>query len=266
MRLDDLGQVLTLSCSALESPLHHYQSTDDSTTTSLLPPPQLRPLLAQGLLARIARADSLTADIAAHLESLELESGLSTSDQILEAREARGTDLPSASLFGSLLHAFIVHSPTRDPALLHLLTPKQCHATRLYVDRLQNIANLDSALLVAHAYTRYMGDLSGGQFIKRHVLSRWPLDDEATVGTNGFTFYEFETPDQIKVQLRSAIDLGLEQAVALYGDDARVALTGESVPTWITCVCSCPLTDVLLSDRCCGRRGKCCIHSQRRLV
>ncbi|XP_061494973.1 heme oxygenase 1 [Rhineura floridana] len=44
----------------------------------------------------------------------------------------------------------------------------QCHeATQKYVDRLHHVGQYEPELLVAHAYTRYLGDLSGGQILKK---------------------------------------------------------------------------------------------------
>lgn len=42
-------------------------------------------------------------------------------------------------------------------------------AAQSYVDRIHQIGREDPSLLVAHAYTRYMGDLSGGQVLKKVV-------------------------------------------------------------------------------------------------
>jgi heme oxygenase (biliverdin-producing, ferredoxin) len=44
-------------------------------------------------------------------------------------------------------------------------------AGSVYCDRLQTLAQNDPALLMAHAYTRYMGDLSGGQSLKNIIRS-----------------------------------------------------------------------------------------------
>uniref|UniRef100_A0A8D0H7P5 heme oxygenase (biliverdin-producing) n=1 Tax=Sphenodon punctatus TaxID=8508 RepID=A0A8D0H7P5_SPHPU len=44
----------------------------------------------------------------------------------------------------------------------------QCYdATQKYVVRLQHVGQHEPELLVAHAYTRYLGDLSGGQVLKK---------------------------------------------------------------------------------------------------
>ncbi|CAL1712265.1 unnamed protein product [Somion occarium] len=45
----------------------------------------------------------------------------------------------------------------------------------------------DPSPLLAHAYVRYLGDLSGGQFIRRRLAKVYELEDGA-----GLTFYEFK--------------------------------------------------------------------------
>jgi heme oxygenase len=80
-------------------------------------------------------------------------------------------------------------------------------AGQVYVDRLKEISNTDPALLIAHSYTRYMGDLSGGQALKHIVRSALDLPDE-----HGTTFYEFdqlptvEAKKDFKDRYRQALD------------------------------------------------------------
>jgi len=59
-------------------------------------------------------------------------------------------------------------------------------ATKVYVERIHNISNTQPDLLIAHAYTRYMGDLSGGQILKKIAQNAMNLD-----GSNGTSFYDF---------------------------------------------------------------------------
>ena len=59
-------------------------------------------------------------------------------------------------------------------------------ATKNYVKRIQNI---EPYLLVAHHYTRYMGDLSGGQILASITKKALNLKDE------GLKFYEFDIPN-----------------------------------------------------------------------
>ncbi len=58
---------------------------------------------------------------------------------------------------------------------------------KAYVARIREIANTEPALLIGHAYVRYMGDLSGGQSLKKIIRSAMELPPG-----HGTEFYEFE--------------------------------------------------------------------------
>lgn len=60
-------------------------------------------------------------------------------------------------------------------------------AGKVYIDRIHEVANTDPILLIAHAYTRYMGDLSGGQALKNIVRSALNLPAD-----QGTALHEFE--------------------------------------------------------------------------
>jgi heme oxygenase len=55
-----------------------------------------------------------------------------------------------------------------------------------YVARLQELDDTAPVLLVAHAYVRYLGDLNGGQALRRVVARGLGLQ-----GSTGTTFYDF---------------------------------------------------------------------------
>lgn len=58
-----------------------------------------------------------------------------------------------------------------------------------YVSRLNTLAvSPDPAPLLAHAYVRYLGDLSGGQQIKLRVKKAYSLEED---DGQGISFYEF---------------------------------------------------------------------------
>lgn len=59
-------------------------------------------------------------------------------------------------------------------------------ATKTYVQRINALSNDWVEGLVAHHYTRYLGDLSGGQMLKRIVAKTFNSDSG-----NGLAFYEF---------------------------------------------------------------------------
>ena len=86
-------------------------------------------------------------------------------------------------------------------------------ATKAYVERIQTISNERPELLVAHAYTRYLGDLSGGQILKKIAQRAMNLSDG-----KGLSFYEFtEVKDEqeFKQNYKKALDsLALDAILA----------------------------------------------------
>lgn len=59
-------------------------------------------------------------------------------------------------------------------------------AGQIYVDRIHQIADADPPLLIAHSYTRYMGDLSGGQSLKNIIRSALNLPDGEGIALHTF--------------------------------------------------------------------------------
>lgn len=89
-----------------------------------------------------------------------------------------------------------------------------------YAARLAEIERSEPALLVAHAYVRYLGDLSGGQALRKIVARSLALAPQA-----GTRFYDFGTPQQVGAMaqhFRSGLDQ-IEGDVA-----AREAIVGEA--------------------------------------
>ena len=75
-------------------------------------------------------------------------------------------------------------------------------ATQRYVERL--LASASSlATYAAHAYTRYLGDLSGGQVIKVMLQRHYGLGDE---GLRFYTFEEIAKPKVFKDEYRALLD------------------------------------------------------------
>jgi heme oxygenase (biliverdin-producing, ferredoxin) len=60
-------------------------------------------------------------------------------------------------------------------------------AGQAYVERVREVAQSNPELLVAHSYTRYLGDLSGGQILKKIAQQAMNLNE------GGTAFYEFES-------------------------------------------------------------------------
>ncbi|MEB3337415.1 MAG: heme oxygenase (biliverdin-producing) [Leptolyngbyaceae bacterium] len=86
-------------------------------------------------------------------------------------------------------------------------------AATAYVDRIREISNSVPELLAAHSYTRYLGDLSGGQILKNIAQTGMNLTDG-----QGTAFYEFaDIPDEkaFKATYRQAMnDLPIDEATA----------------------------------------------------
>jgi len=83
-----------------------------------------------------------------------------------------------------------------------------------YVQRLRDVSNHAPELIVPHAYTRYLGDLSGGQVLKRAAVKAMQLSEDGT----GVAFYDFEDiPDMkaFKKMYRERLDsLPVDSATA----------------------------------------------------
>jgi heme oxygenase len=77
-------------------------------------------------------------------------------------------------------------------------------AAQDYVARIREVSETQPELLIAQSYTRYLGDLSGGQILKGIAQRGMNLTDG-----EGTAFYEFaDIPDEkeFKVQYRQALD------------------------------------------------------------
>lgn len=71
---------------------------------------------------------------------------------------------------------------------------KCSQTTQRYVDRIHQVGQEDPVLLVAHAYTRYMGDLSGGQVLKKVAQRALKLPSTG----EGLEFYQFDSINSAK--------------------------------------------------------------------
>jgi heme oxygenase len=83
----------------------------------------------------------------------------------------------------------------------------------VYVERIHAVAKESPELLVGHHYTRYLGDLSGGQILKNIAQKAMNMD-----GDDGLRFYVFDDiadEKAFKTNYRAAMDsLPIDQATA----------------------------------------------------
>nr|UHA57725.1 heme oxygenase-2 [Trachidermus fasciatus] len=90
-------------------------------------------------------------------------------------------------------------------------------ATKRYCHRLRQIGEDNPEFLIAHAYTRYLGDLSGGQ-----VLGRIAQKSMGLSGSEGLSFFAFpgvSSPNRFKQLYRSRMN-----SVALTAEERRGVL------------------------------------------
>ncbi|ORY81224.1 hypothetical protein BCR35DRAFT_265876 [Leucosporidium creatinivorum] len=118
-------------------------------------------------------------------------------------------------------------------------------AVRQYEARLRDLGEKDEGetgersptLLLAHAYVRYLGDLSGGQAIARALRKSYSLPDSG----EGSAFYEFYLPDTVSSNgLPERADLnetkrikewfreGLDRAGELMTEEERLRVLKEA--------------------------------------
>jgi heme oxygenase len=76
-------------------------------------------------------------------------------------------------------------------------------ATERYVKRIREVCFTSRSAFVAHHYTRYLGDLSGGQIIRHHLRRVYGL---TTDGLRFYTFDEIAKPKRFKDAYRALLD------------------------------------------------------------
>lgn len=107
------------------------------------------------------------------------------------------------------LSGFDLIALRRGPALAADLAPwsngplragSLTQATQAYAQRLSDLGQAASPALLAHVYTRYLGDLHGGQILQRIVRRLYP--------SQGTAFHDFGDAQQVK-RLREQLRQGL---------------------------------------------------------
>jgi heme oxygenase (biliverdin-producing, ferredoxin) len=84
-------------------------------------------------------------------------------------------------------------------------------AAQAYVKRIHEIGQTAPELLVAHSYTRYLGDLSGGQILKGIAVRGMNLNEGE--GTAFYTFDQIPDEKAFKTKYRQAMnDLAVDEA------------------------------------------------------
>lgn len=83
-----------------------------------------------------------------------------------------------------------------------------------YISHIEGLAKDQPDLIAAHAYVRYLGDLSGGQMIKRVISKTLELSP-----SQGLSFYEFkglesvDRVNEVKSNFRLALDAVTDEEI-----------------------------------------------------
>tara|TARA_S200000501_G_scaffold248785_1_gene233040 strand:- start:243 stop:938 length:696 start_codon:yes stop_codon:yes gene_type:complete len=85
-----------------------------------------------------------------------------------------------------------------------MMEVKPSEACIQYVERIHEVADKDPYLLVGHHYTRYLGDLSGGQILKG--IAEKALDLPKNEGLHFYDFPNIEDKKEFKTKYRSGLD------------------------------------------------------------
>jgi heme oxygenase len=105
-------------------------------------------------------------------------------------------------------------------------------ALTTYVDRISAISDSeDPSPLIAHAYVRYLGDLSGGQNIRHTLAKAYDLDEASGEGVSFYAFKELTSSKpaslgemkRIKDWFRDAMDKGAGDNVVVKATIAQEA-------------------------------------------
>lgn len=130
---------------------------------------------------------------------------------VYEALEAGAERLASDPVAGPFIRPELFRLASLERDLAHLRGPEwrsqasALTATRAYADRVRECADGWPAGYIAHHYTRYLGDLSGGQVIRDKAEKTWGFARKS----DGVRFYVFEqipNPAAFKRDYRELLD------------------------------------------------------------
>ena len=128
---------------------------------------------------------------------------------IYEALEAAAVAMKDDAVAAAFITPQLIRLPALEDDLQFLLGDRwreqiaPLPTTARYVERINTVAASWSGGFVAHHYTRYLGDLSGGQIIRTLMQRQFGFE------TNGVGFYLFDQiakPKEFKETYRDQLD------------------------------------------------------------
>ncbi|QKZ21985.1 heme oxygenase (biliverdin-producing) [Streptomyces chartreusis] len=130
---------------------------------------------------------------------------------VYEALEAGAERLASDPVAGPFIRPELFRLASLERDLAHLRGPgwrslvSALPATRAYADRVRECAEDWPAGYIAHHYTRYLGDLSGGQIIRDKAEKTWGFTRKGD-GVRFYVFEEISNPAAFKRGYRELLD------------------------------------------------------------
>ncbi|MFD0435337.1 biliverdin-producing heme oxygenase [Streptomyces sp. WAC 01325] len=130
---------------------------------------------------------------------------------VYEALEAGAERLASDPVAGPFIRPELFRLASLERDLAHLRGPEwrslvsALPATRAYADRVRECAEDWPAGYIAHHYTRYLGDLSGGQIIRDKAEKTWGFTRKGD-GVRFYVFEEISNPAAFKRSYRELLD------------------------------------------------------------
>ncbi|MDT9700095.1 biliverdin-producing heme oxygenase [Streptomyces sp. P17] len=130
---------------------------------------------------------------------------------VYEALEGGAERLASDPVAGPFIQPELFRLPALEKDLAHLRGPEwragvsALPATRAYADRVRECARQWPGGYLAHHYTRYLGDLSGGQIIRDKAEKTWGFEKKGD-GVRFYVFEEITNPAAFKRGYRELLD------------------------------------------------------------
>ncbi|MFD5269937.1 heme oxygenase (biliverdin-producing) [Streptomyces sp. NPDC058335] len=130
---------------------------------------------------------------------------------VYEALEAGAGRLASDPVAGPFIRPALFRLSALERDLAHLRGAgwraglSALPATRAYAERVRECAESWPGGYIAHHYTRYLGDLSGGQIIRDRAEKAWGFEKKGD-GVRFYVFEEVGNPAAFKREYRELLD------------------------------------------------------------
>ncbi|MEU1704463.1 biliverdin-producing heme oxygenase [Streptomyces sp. NPDC005706] len=130
---------------------------------------------------------------------------------VYEALEGAAGRLAADPVAGPFIRPELLRLPALERDLAHLRGPRwrsevsALPATEAYADRVRECAERWPGGYVAHHYTRYLGDLSGGQIIRDRAERTWGFARKGD-GVRFYVFEDISNPAAFKRSYREHLD------------------------------------------------------------